>query len=146
MEKVSGFIEEMRKVKQASAASKKEKAGDIVADLLSAAKEKGDFRLALGVFDDMDIDGLRGLSDSLKAASGGLVNVLISTFEDKVTIVASVTDDLLDKGIHAGKLVKELAAAGGGGGGGKADMAQAGVKDVSKVADILAAAEGYFKE
>ena len=43
--------------------------------------------------------------------------------------------------IHAGKMVKEIAAVAGGGGGGKADMAQAGAKDPSKIEDAFLAAE-----
>ena len=144
LEKVSGFIEEMRETRRELEASRKASAGDIVAGLFAKAREKGAVRLVTGVFDDMDVDGLRTLSDSLKASSGGLVNVLISKAGDKVTIIASVTDDLLDKGLHAGKLVKELALAGGGGGGGKADIAQAGVKDVGRIPDILAAADDFL--
>jgi len=144
IEKVTEILNYMRETKQALEAAKKDKAGDLVGELLGSAKEEGAVRLVTGVFDDMDAGGLRDLSDSLKAASGGLVNVLISKADGKVTIIASVTDDLLDKGYHAGKLVKELAAAGGGGGGGKADMAQAGAKDPAKIPDILKAAEDYL--
>ena len=144
MERVSGFLDELREAKRELEASKKAKEGDLASDLLADAIQKGALRVVTGVFDDLDIDGLRKLSDSLKAASGSLVNVLISSVDEKVTIVVSVTDDLLDKGLHAGRIVKELAAAGGGGGGGKADMAQAGVKDVTRIPDIIAAAENYF--
>jgi alanyl-tRNA synthetase len=38
-------------------------------------------------------------------------------------------------------MIKEIAAACGGGGGGKADMAQAGAKDPSKIKDAFAVAE-----
>ena len=45
------------------------------------------------------------------------------------------------KGAHAGNLIKGIAALVGGGGGGRPNMAQAGGKDVSKLADALAKAE-----
>ena len=53
----------------------------------------------------------------------------------------SLTDDIVQRGYHAGKMIKEIAATAGGGGGGKADMAQAGGKDASKIDDALAVAE-----
>ena len=59
----------------------------------------------------------------------------------KVTFLVSITDDLLEKGLHAGNMIKQIAAACGGGGGGKADMAQAGAKDSSKIPDAFKVAE-----
>ena len=59
----------------------------------------------------------------------------------KATLMVSVTDDLVGKGYHAGNMIKEIAKAAGGGGGGKADMAQAGAKDISKLSDAFAVAE-----
>ena len=55
--------------------------------------------------------------------------------------MVSLTDDLVEQGLHAGKMIKEIAAVAGGGGGGKADMAQAGAKDPSKIGDAFAKAE-----
>ena len=60
---------------------------------------------------------------------------------EKTTLMVSVTDDLLDKGVHAGKIIKEIAAVCGGGGGGKADMAQAGARDASKLPEAFALAK-----
>ena len=55
--------------------------------------------------------------------------------------MVSITDDLLEKGYHAGNMIKQIAAAAGGSGGGKADMAQAGAKDPSKISDAFEVAK-----
>ncbi|MDF2925038.1 MAG: alaS [Paenibacillaceae bacterium] len=84
-----------------------------------------------------DMDSLRNMVDSLKSKLGSAVIVLGSVQEDKVNLVAAVTPDLIAKGFHAGKLVKEAAARCGGGGGGRPDMAQAGGKEPSKLGEAL---------
>jgi len=48
-----------------------------------------------------------------------------------------VSKDLTAKGLHAGKLIKEMAQVAGGGGGGRPDMAQAGGKNPEKTAEAL---------
>jgi alanyl-tRNA synthetase len=87
------------------------------------------------------MDTLRNIADQMKAKLGSAVIVLGSAGGDKVNLVAAVTPDLVAKGFHAGKLVKEAAARCGGGGGGRPDMAQAGGKDPSKLAEALEAVE-----
>ena len=57
--------------------------------------------------------------------------------EGKVGLTAAATDDLVKRGIHAGKLVGEVAKIVGGGGGGKPTMAQAGGKEPAKLASAL---------
>ena len=51
----------------------------------------------------------------------------------------------MDKGFHAGKLIKEVATRCGGGGGGRPDMAQAGGKDPAKLESALAFVEEWVK-
>ena len=46
-----------------------------------------------------------------------------------------------EKGAHCGNIIKEAVKVAGGCGGVRPDMAQAGGKDVSKLADALAKAE-----
>ena len=58
---------------------------------------------------------------------------------------AGVTKDLIAKGHHAGKLVKEVATICGGGGGGRPDMAQAGGKDASQIEKALGTVEEWVK-
>jgi alanyl-tRNA synthetase len=60
--------------------------------------------------------------------------------EDKVNFVVAVPAEDIKRGLHAGKLVKEVASVCGGGGGGRPDMAQAGGKDISKLNEALAKA------
>ena len=60
---------------------------------------------------------------------------------DKLLFTAMATKSANDKGAHCGNIIKEAAKVAGGGGGGRPDMAQAGGKDVSKLADALAKAE-----
>ncbi|SDN45587.1 alanine--tRNA ligase [Alkalicoccus daliensis] len=93
-----------------------------------------------------DMNALRGLADSLKEKLGSGILVLASVTGEKVSIVASVSKDLIDEGYHAGKIVKEVAAICGGGGGGRPDMAQAGAKDASKVEEALAKVEDLVKK
>ena len=57
--------------------------------------------------------------------------------DDKPVFLAVVTPDLVAKGYDAGKIIKEVAKVAGGGGGGKANLAQAGGKDKSKVDEAL---------
>ncbi|MNJ75162.1 Alanine--tRNA ligase [compost metagenome] len=64
--------------------------------------------------------------------------------DDKVNFVVAVPQEQVKLGIHAGKLVKEVAAVCGGGGGGRPDMAQAGGKDVSKLDEALKVAETWI--
>ncbi len=54
-----------------------------------------------------------------------------------VSIVSAVTKDLTAK-VHAGKLAGAVAQAVGGKGGGRPDMAEAGGKDPSALAEALA--------
>ncbi|KKK33109.1 alanine--tRNA ligase [Mesobacillus campisalis] len=92
-----------------------------------------------------DMNSLRNMADDLKQKLGSAVILLGSSDGDKVNLIAAVTKDQVEKGYHAGKLVKEAASICGGGGGGRPDMAQAGGKDPSKLDNALQIAEQYVK-
>ncbi|MFH0953100.1 MAG: DHHA1 domain-containing protein, partial [Verrucomicrobiota bacterium] len=74
------------------------------------------------------------------------VIVLGSRAEGKACFVASVSDDLVARGLHAGKLMARLAKLAGGGGGGQPQKAQAGGKDASKVADAIQRTPEFLRE
>ena len=102
--------------------------------------ETAGIKLARSKSSGLDKDALRNLADSMKTAiKSGVVLVTSTGDEGKVTIVVSVTPDLI-KQVAAGRLVKELAPIVGGGGGGRADFAEAGGKDPSKIDELHARA------
>jgi alanyl-tRNA synthetase len=96
----------------------------------------GDARLVARRVTGLERDALRGLSDSLRDRLKRGVVVLAAEQEGKVQLLVSVTADLTDR-LKAGHLVKQLAPIVGGGGGGRADFAEAGGRDASKIDDLL---------
>ncbi|MCM3630160.1 alanine--tRNA ligase [Paenibacillus glycanilyticus] len=105
------------------------------------AKTVGDVTVLSAKVSAPTMDALRGIADELKLKLPSAVIILGAVQEDKVNLVAAVSADLVKKGFHAGKIVKEAAAHCGGSGGGRPDMAQAGGKDASKLDEALKLAE-----
>ncbi|GAF24774.1 alanine--tRNA ligase [Neomoorella thermoacetica] len=85
-----------------------------------------------------DPEALREMAERLRSRLGSGVVVLGSQHDGRVNFVAMVSKDLVQRGIHAGNLLREVARIASGGGGGRADMAQAGGKDPGKLDQALA--------
>jgi len=64
----------------------------------------------------------------------------------KLLFVVSLGDDAVKIGLHAGKLINEIARICSGGGGGKPNFAQAGAKDIDKLSGALDYAKNYLKK
>ncbi len=95
--------------------------------------------------DAADINTLRSFMDMARDKITDYAVVLAAPIGDKVSIVAGMSAAAQAKGLHAGEIVKAAAVACGGNGGGKADMAQAGGKDVSQIDRTLQQAEQLIK-
>ena len=93
----------------------------------------------------LDKDGLRALVDRLRDQIKSGVVILAAPSDGKVSVVVGVTPDLTKKA-PAGEIVKQLAPLVGGRGGGRADFAEAGGKDPSKIAEMLAASRGVVEK
>lgn len=139
--KLHAVTEEIKSLKKEVDDFKKTTLGNSMEQIIGDSKIINGTRLVAQSFKDYTIQDLRGISDEIKANHKETVMVLATTNEDKVTFMVAITDDLLDKGFHAGKMIKEIAMAAGGSGGGKADMAQAGAKDASKIPNAFKVAE-----
>lgn len=141
LDRLVAITAELRETKKELENMKREGRSTLSTSLLQEAREINGVRLITKSFQNMDISELRELSDQLKATESNLALVFAAESDGKVTFLVSLTDDVVSKGHNAGKMIKEIAAAAGGGGGGKADMAQAGGKDASKIPDALIVAE-----
>ncbi len=140
-QKAVSVMDELKNAKKELDDFKKQAMSGELDEMIKDAKVIGDIKLITKEFTDYTIQDLRNLSDDIKSAEKGIVMVFATVNNDKVTFLVSITEDLLDKGLHAGKMIKQIAAAAGGGGGGKADMAQAGAKDPAKISDAFKVAE-----
>jgi alanyl-tRNA synthetase len=114
--------------------------------LLSKTREVKGVKLISLQVEAPDVAMLREMSDWFRDRLGSGVVVLATVLEDKPLIIATVTEDLTGRGLHAGKLVKEVAQVVGGGGGGKPTMAQAGGKDASRLDEALAKVDDLVSE
>jgi len=122
------------------------KLGNIEAKSLSnQVKEINGIKVLASKVEATDVNQMRNMLDDLKQKLGSAVVLLASTNEGKVTFIAGVTKDLVEKGYHAGKLVKEAATICEGGGGGRPDMAQAGGKNAEKLPEALNVVEEWVK-
>jgi len=113
-------------------------------ELLNNVKEVKGIKYIAAALTDVDADSLRNLGDKLRDKIGEGVVVLGSNVQGKVQFLAMATKAAVSKGVHSGKIVKEISAIAGGGGGGRPDMAQAGGKlpekleaSINKVQEIL---------
>ena len=141
LSKARAHFDEFRSMKKELEEIKKQAMGSEVDEMVKNAKEINGVKLITACFNDYNINDLRTLSDDIKKSYKNTAMVFAAVAGEKVTFLTSLTDDLVEKGYHAGNMIKQIARIAGGGGGGKADMAQAGGKDPSKVNDALAFAE-----
>ena len=88
---------------------------------------------------------MREMGDLLRDRLGSAVIVLGAVMDDRPSFMAMSTKDLTAR-VHAGNLIKQVAAVAGGGGGGRPEMAQAGGKDASKLDEALETARRIARE
>jgi len=110
--------------------------------ILSLSSEEKNITIHKGKVHADNMDELKSFGDEMRNRIKSGVGVLIAQIDDKVGIVAVVSDDLIkDKKLSAGKIVGELAKLVGGGGGGRPHLATAGGKDVGQIITALAKVE-----
>ncbi|WP_286151815.1 alanine--tRNA ligase, partial [Sporofaciens musculi] len=116
-EKVSHLLSENKALHSELESLKSKLAKDAAKDILSQVTDVKGVKLLAAKVEGVDMNGLRDLGDQLKEKMGEGVILLASAAEGKVSLMAMATKEAMDRGAHAGNLIKAAAALVGGGGG-----------------------------
>ena len=139
LDKLSALLERNRQLEKELEQLKAKAASAAGNDLAASAVDVKGTKVLAARLDGLDGKALLALVDQLKNKLGSAVILLGGVFDEKVVLVAGVTQDLTGK-LKAGDLMRQAAAAVGGKGGGRPDMAQGGGVDADKLDEALALA------
>ena len=149
VERVGQLIKDNKKLSKELRTASKKSGSDTMAQakqLLQKCEKIGETHLIIGHLDNVHIGQAREAIDMLKKKAKSAAIVLGFDDHGKATLLAGITNDLIEKGLKAGDIVKEIAPVIDGGGGGRAQMAQAGGKNPKKINNALDKAVKLIKE
>jgi alanyl-tRNA synthetase len=145
-QKVLALQDELQRQTREVARLRREIAHRDFEELLSQVQDVSGVKVLAAQVEAADLDTLREMSDWFRnrvgSRGGGLpaqsgVIVLGAVMDSKPGFVAAITPDLVERGLHAGRLVKRVAQVVGGGGGGRPTLAQAGGRDAGRIGEAL---------
>lgn len=139
--KLNNVVSELKEKEKEIADLKQKLVSGAEDEILSSAVDIKGVKLIKAKLMDVDSNSLRELAEKLRSKTPSSLVVLAGITEDKVNFVAMASKEALSKGVHSGKIIKEIAAIAGGGGGGRPDMAQAGGKMPEKTEEALSKIE-----
>jgi len=116
----------------------------------SSSKIVNSFSILVNQIDGLDGNSLQSAALNLTSHLGNKAIVILGGIPNpenrKLLFVVSLGDDSVKIGLHAGKLINEIARICSGGGGGKPNFAQAGAKDIDKLTDALDYAKNHLQK
>ncbi|AKG04241.1 alanine--tRNA ligase [Salimicrobium jeotgali] len=142
-ERIQTLHQEIREMKKENESLTSRLSNLEASSILDEFKEVNGVNVLAKQVEAKDMNALRAMMDDLKQKVSSGIILLATPSGNKVQLTAGVSKDLVEKGYHAGNLVKGAASRCGGGGGGRPDMAQAGGKDTSRISEALDYAYDY---
>ncbi len=131
------LVEEGRELGRQLEKARSQSGGDVTARLLEQAVSVDGVKVIATEVELSDADEARALGDRLRERMGSGLAVYASRIGDRTSIFAVATDDLIQRGVRADAVIREVAAVAGGRGGGRPHMAQAGVGEPDRVSAAL---------
>lgn len=141
IERVEKLQEENRELQKELTQAKEDSARAKFATFLSKAEDIEGGKLFVSKVEHFDGNAIRTGIEFMSQKLGESIIVLAS----EKTVAVKVSDSFVKKGINAGKIVGEIARATGANGGGRPNFAQGGIKDASKLDEILPKIENELK-
>ncbi|MEE8204680.1 MAG: DHHA1 domain-containing protein, partial [Dehalococcoidales bacterium] len=139
VDELSKLTDELEKEHKKLQSLERELARREAESLLGQAEIVSGVRLLVSRVAPTHLENLRQMSDLLRQRLKSAVIVLGTVAAGKPVFLSAVTPDLVARGYHAGKIIKEVARIAGGGGGGRAGLAQGGGRDPAKLDEALKA-------
>ena len=145
LDKLTAVLERNRQLEKELEQLKAKAASAAGDDMSNAAVEIKGVKVLAARLDGLDGKALLALVDQLKNKLGRAVILLGGVQDDKVVLVAGVTQDLTSQ-LKAGDLMRQAATAVGGKGGGRPDMAQGGGVDATALDAALGLAATFVEQ
>ncbi|SHF66786.1 alanine--tRNA ligase [Ornithinibacillus halophilus] len=145
-ERIESLFQEIRSLQKENESLNAKMSNLEAASILDKVETVQDVKLLAEKVNVKDMNQLRNMVDELKQKIGSGIILLAAENDQKVQLAAGVSKDLIDRGLQAGKLIKQAAQLCGGGGGGRPDMAQAGGKNPEKIGEALSYAKQYVED
>ncbi len=141
LDRVEKLLDENKELQKELTRAKEENARNKFSSFISRAQDIAGGKLFISKIEDFDSDAIKAGIDVLANKLGESIIVLANS----KMVIAKVSDGFVKNGVNAGKIVGEIARATGANGGGRPNFAQGGVKDASKLDDILNQIESEIK-
>jgi alanyl-tRNA synthetase len=135
--KVLSLLDDQQKLRKEIEGLHRELARQRFAAILEQTQAVDGVSVLAALVEAPNVETLREMCDWFREQIGSGVVVLGAEVEGRPSLVAAVTSDLVDRGVHAGRLVKDVARVVGGGGGGRPTMAHAGGRDAERLPEAL---------
>jgi alanyl-tRNA synthetase len=145
-QKVKVLIEELELEHKHSLWLERELSRRMAESLVTQTKQVGGVTFLSARVLPLNKSVLREMGDILRNKLSSAVIILATVYDNTPSFLAMVTPDLVARGFHADDIIKQVARVTGGSGGGRAEMAQAGGKDVTRLDEALSSVESIIAE